>query len=64
MDWMIKAKFLATDGARAILTDAQTRLRPLETMIAPGAGPASNPIINGDVIEAHKIIGELFMGLT
>jgi hypothetical protein len=64
IDWMIKSNFITPDAARTILTNALTRLRPFERMLRTGAGPAANVIPTPDVIEAERIIGELFGGIS
>lgn len=64
IDALTKNNMLTADTARKILTDAKARLKPHETMLPEGGGPGGNVIPNPDVIEAERIIGDLFKGLS
>jgi hypothetical protein len=59
---LVKTNFLTHDTARSILADAKRRLKPFETVPAYGGTPGAL-IVNEDVTEASRIIGELFSGI-
>jgi hypothetical protein len=56
IDFLIESKFLAPDNARAILTEAKTRLQPFMTTTTASGGI----VMNTDATEAARIIGELY----